>query len=252
MKEPEVRYYDSFTDDFDKSTKQDFSLPKDYKWVRNDIFSKALSGVIYFLALVFGHFYCRYILHMRIRGKRAAKPYKDGFFIFGNHTQPIGDVVIPAFAVLPKRIFTIVSPANYGIPIIGRALPYLGALPVTDNLSGIKELNRAIETRLAGGHPIVVYPEAHVWEYYTGIRPFPDTAFKYPVKFDRPAFVLTNTYRKSKVFKRPIMYTYLDGPFFPTGETSKQKAANLKETVYKTMRERAESSNFDYIKYEKK
>jgi len=48
------------------------------------------------------------------------------------------------------------------------------------------------------------------------------------------------------------MYTYLDGPFFPTGETSKQKAANLKETVYKTMRERAESSNFDYIVYKKR
>ncbi len=245
----EVRYYSSFTDDFEKSANQNFKLPKDYKWVRTDIISKFLSGLIYGLAVIFGGAYCRLFLHMKITGRKNIKNMKGDFFVFGNHTQPVGDVFIPALCVLPKRIYTVVSTANYGIPIISKILPFLGALPVVDSLHGMKELNKAMEQRLKKGHPIVIYPEAHVWEYYTDIRPFSDTSFKFPVKFDKSSFAMTVTYRRAKHFKRPIMEVFIDGPFYPQGDTAKEKTSNLHAQVYAAMQERSKNSDFAYIEY---
>ncbi len=244
-----TRYYKSFSDDFEQSANQDFKLPEDYKWIRTDLKSKLLSGLNYGLAVIFGGLYCKLGLHMKIRGRKSLRGSKGDFFIFANHTQPVGDVFIPAMAVLPKRIFTVVSPANYGIPFIGKLLPYLGALPIDNSLRGMKELTHAIEQRLDKKHPIVIYPEAHVWEYYTGIRPFADTAFKYPVKMNKASYAMTVTYKKSKLFKKPVMEVFLDGPFYGEGETAKEQAVSLHSKVAEVMKKRSENSNFEYIKY---
>lgn len=252
MKRKEVRYYNNFTDDFEQSANQDHKLPDDYKWVRKDVVSMFLSGITYGMAIIFGGLYCKCFLHMKVKGRKNLKGIKGGFFIYGNHTQPVGDVVIPALCVLPKRIYTIASPANYGIPVIGKLLPFMGALPITSSVHGVKELNKAIEYRIKKGHPITIYPEAHVWEYYTKIRPFPNASFKFPVKFNKPAFAMTTTYKKSKVFKRPIMEVYLDGPFYADGSTPKEKTVNLHQQVSKVMEERSRNSNYDYIEYKQK
>lgn len=248
----EERYYSSFTDDFEESANQNLKLPQNYKWVRTDIVSKLLSGLVYGLAVIFGGAYCRFFLHMKVKGKKNLKGIKGGFFIYGNHTQPIGDVFIPALCVLPKRIYTVVSTANYGIPVIGKLLPFLGALPIVDSLHGIKQLNKAMEQRLKKGHPIVIYPEAHVWEYYTDIRPFPDTSFKFPVKFDTPTFAMTVTYKKSGLFKKPIMEVFLDGPFYPQGSSVRDKTRDLHQKVLAAMLERSKSSNCSYIEYKER
>lgn len=252
MKEKEIRYYSSFADDFEQSANQDYVLPDNYKWVRNDFGSRVLSALIYTLAVVFSSVYCKFWLHMKVRGRKNLKGIRGGFFVYGNHTQPVGDVFIPALCVLPKRIYTVVSTANYGIPVIGRILPYLGALPIVSSLHGMKELSKAMEHRLEQGHPVVIYPEAHVWEYYTDIRPFPDTSFKYPIKFDKPAFAMTVTYRTAKIYKKPLMEVYLDGPFYGRGDTPKEKAASLHAEVYAAMKARSKNSNAAYIEYKAK
>lgn len=248
----ETRYYASCSDDFETSAQQNFQLPEGYRWVRNDLLSKLLSGLIYGLAVIFGGVYCRCCLHMKVKGKHCLKGLKGGFFIYGNHTQPIGDVFIPALCVLPKRIYTVVSTANYGIPVIGKILPFLGALPVVDSLHGIRELHKAMEKRIQDGHPVMIYPEAHVWEYCTFIRPFPDTSFKFPVKLNAPAVAMTVTYKKSKVFRKPLMEVYLDGPFYPRGVNAGEKAKNLHAVVSSVMQERSQNSDFQYIEYKAK
>lgn len=248
----EKRYYSDFSQDFEQSANQDFTLPENYKWIKTDILSKILSAIIYTLAVIFSSIYCKFFLHMKVSGRENLRNVKGGYFIFGNHTQPVGDVFTPALCAFPKRIYTIVSTANYGIPVIGKILPYLGALPIENSASGIKELNRAITKRLSDNHPIVVYPEAHVWEYCTLIRPYPSTSFKFPVKNDVPSFAMTVTYKKSKFFKRPTMQVFIDGPFFGTGDSLKEKAVNLHDTIFETMKMRSSYSDYNYIEYIKK
>ena len=97
----EIRYYSSFTDDFEESANQNYKLPENYKWIRTDICSKLLSGLIYIVAVIFGGVYCKLFLHMKVKGRKNLKGLKGDFFIYGNHTQPVGDVFIPALCVLP-------------------------------------------------------------------------------------------------------------------------------------------------------
>ena len=60
---------------------------------------------------------------------------------------------------------------------------------------------------------------------------------------------MTVTYQKSVLHRRPNMTVYLDGPFYGTGETAKQKEASLHDAVYRTMLERSKASNCAYIRY---
>lgn len=252
MKDRKIRYYHDFSDDFETTKNQNYTLPDDYCFIKEGILNKIISFLIYRFAVGISFFYCKFILHMKIVNKADTSLIKNGCFVYSNHTQPFGDVFIPAFCLSPKRIYTIVSTANYGIPIIGKILPYLGALPIPDNFGGMKNLNRAIEKRLEQNHPIIIFPEAHVWEYFAGIRPFPSTSFSYPVMFNKPSYSITVTYQKSKFFKRPKMTVFLDGPFFPDGETKKEKTLNLHNTVISQMTKRSESNNISYIEYIKK
>ncbi len=244
-----IRYYSSFSDDFEQSAEQDFELPRDYKYVRTDPLSRLLSAVIYAIALIFGSVYCRLFLHVKIIGRKKLKEAGDGCFIYGNHTQPIGDVFIPALASFPKRIYTIASPANYGIPVIGKLLPYLGAIPTAGTVSALKELGRSVELRLSEGHPIVVYPEAHVWSYYTEIRPYADTVFRMSAKSDKPVYVMTTTYKSSRYHKKPRIKVFIDGPIYQKDGTIRERSAALCNEVYRTMTERAAESDVSYIKY---
>ena len=71
---------------------------------------------------------------------------------------------------------------------------------------------------------VVIYPEAHVWKYYTKIRPYPSTSFKFPVHCNVPAFCMTTTYYKRKLGKKPGIVVYIDGPFMLDN--------NLTKTIY--------------------
>ena len=111
----------------------------------------------------------------------------------------------------------------------------------------------AIKNKISKNNSITIYPEAHIWPYYTKIRPFKDVSFKYPVSLDVPAFCITNTYvARGKKKDKIKMVTYVDGPFFPNKNLKlKDAQKDLRDRIYNTMVERSKNSNIEYIKYEK-
>ena len=120
MSKERVRYFDSFDKDFFQGG-EEHKLDPNYKWIRKDLKSRFLSAFIYANAVIFANIYCRFFLHVKIKGAKKIKNMKStGLFLYGNHTQPIGDVFNPALACFPKRIYTLVSPANLALPIIGK------------------------------------------------------------------------------------------------------------------------------------
>lgn len=253
MKKENVRYYQQYTDDFEVTREQDLILSEDYRFIRDKRGERFLSAFIYSLAIIFGYPFCKLFLHTRYKNRKAFKAVKgEGAFIYGNHTQPVGDVFLPALACLPRRIYTVVSPANLGIPVLGRILPFLGALPLPDTLKGMKSFTKALEQRIGEKKIITIYPEAHVWEYCTQIRPFSEASFKYPAKLDKPVFAMTVTYQQRKLGKKPRTTVYIDGPFYAEKSLSPHRRAQyLHQKVCEAMENRSRHSNYDYIKYEK-
>lgn len=250
---PPVVSVSSEQDDVVKSKKQHCPLPEDYRFIREDRSFRLWAGFLYGLTKAVGFLYCRTALHLRFENREILKPYQNrGIFLFANHTQEFGDVVIPALAVRPQRIYTIASTANLGIPVIGKLLPAIGILPIPQSIEKTRAFMEAVRTRSRQGHCIVVYPEAHVWPYYTGIRSFPATSFRFPAEEDAPCFAMTTTYQKRRFGSRPRVTVYLDGPFFPADglATRKEKQESLRAQIREAMVRRSAQSSYDYIRYE--
>ena len=251
MNNNKVNYYKTFEDEFVITKNQDYKLTDNYKWINNNIFYKACSNIFYYIAKLIGFIYCKFFLHVKIENKEILKEYKNqGYFIYGNHTQIIGDVFIPAL-ISKKRIYTIASSSNLGIPAIGKILPMIGILPIPKQVVKTKELIYAVNTRIEQKNIVVVYPEAHVWPYYTKIRPYKNTSFEFPVDNNSISFSITTTYYKRKHGKKPGIKVYIDGPFkIDNNLNKKQNKEKIRNEIYNCMVNRSKESNYEFIKYE--
>ena len=105
-------------------------------------------------------------------GKEKIKKYKKDFpkkaiFFYANHTQEFADTMIPSMAVYPKRNFFIVNPENISMKGMKKLVELLGAIPVPGDLASSKNFLKRIQNRVEKGYGISIYPEAHIWPYYT-------------------------------------------------------------------------------------
>lgn len=176
-----------------------------------------------------------------------------GYFLYGNHTNAIADALIPTIISHPVGVYVIVHPNNVSMPVLGSITPNLGALPLPDDKDAMKNFNTAIEHIISKKKCITIYPEAHIWPYYTKIRNFKDNSFRYPVQCGVPVFCFTNTYQKRKRGNTPQIVTYVDGPFYPDKELpAREQRKQLHQQVLASMKAYCENSNVEVIQYIKK
>lgn len=250
-----IYYSDERNDEFSAFQTTPPKIDGSYDYARLG-FGKRLARFFLYRVVMYPvvFFYGRFVFRQKIVGKRCLRPYRrQGCFLYGNHTQPLGDALLQTRLPWPRSTYVLVNPANLKVPVLGRWVPALGGLPLPDGVAAYRNFKAALERRVAQGHPVVVYPEAHIWPYYTKIRPFPDGSFTYPVQLGVPAFCFVNTYRKSRFRKRPRMVTYLDGPFFAPEEGDlRSRRAALRDAVYERMTELAAHSDTEYIQYIKR
>ncbi len=189
-----------------------------------------------------------------IKNRSVLKKYRKGpMFVYGNHTNVFADPLVPTFASFPQQAFVIVHPNNVSMPVWGKIMPYLGALPLPDNLSAMKNFISTIKYHVDHNKSIYIYPEAHIWPFYTKIRPFTDVSFKYPVDYGCPVFCFTNVYKKRRFSRNPKMITYIDGPFFADESLApKERRRKLRDEVYGAMCERSRLNEVELVKYIKK
>ena len=259
-KEKRVFYYNSEEDDPIKTEEQEkkekVSLPEGYEFIPENPFVRLYAAILYRGFKVFARFYARFYLHMDIVGREKLKKVKGtGYVIYANHTNPFHDAFSPAL-VADRRIFTIISPVNLKLPGIGKFLPLIGGIPLGTNENEKKAMNEAVDKRLAQKKCLVIYPEAHVWPYYTKIRKFPagDRSFKYAVRNNLPVFTMTTTYHKSKIKgqERPDMTVYVDGPFYSDKKLSEdENRAKLAKEAYDSMVKWSKKSSYEYFEYKK-
>lgn len=245
--------YKELTDDVVETADQNFSLPDDYEIFPVTNGKKIWNVVARWLAAGFGWIYSRLILHVHVVGKEKLKKVNGGYFVYSNHTQPIGDAFDPITIFPVMKYYAIAGQANWGIPFIGKYLLPYGGLPVGTDLKQSAKLIKAIKKVIREKKGvIVIYPEAHVWPYYTEIRPFSDTSMHFPVQLKAPSFTATSTYQHSKFFKRPKMTIYIDGPFYPDPSLSKKEAqAKLHNEICNSLTNRARLSKYKYYNYQK-
>ena len=252
-KKARVRYYTHEKEDFFGINAEHIRIDESYVYESRGFFRRIASFIAYrLIATPVAFLYTKLRFREKFIGKKKLKEFKHcGFFIYSNHTQPIADAFSPNILTFPKKNSIIISKANLAMPVLGRALRSLGGIPLPDNLRAARNFSKAVESRIKRGEAVTVYPEAQVWEFFTGIRDFPDSVLDLPVRCSSPIFTATRTYHKGKL--GVYCKIYIDGPFLPDREApAKEERERLKKILLQTMRERALNSDVDVIKYVKK
>jgi hypothetical protein len=251
----ETRYYtDELNDDFSGLTRNAPIIDETYTYIHKNVFYRFFTLLLYRMFLEpWCYLYTKIVFHQKIVNRGVLKPYKkSGYFLYANHTQIFGDGIIPSFVAYPKRVYVVVSPENLALKGTRTFMTMAGALPVPSTIRSTGAFLEAMKYRLDRKGAIMIYPEAHVWPNYTGIRDFKPVSFKYPVKWDLPSFCFTNCYRRRRFGNKPRIVTYVDGPFFADSSLPKeQQHIELRQRIYETMKERSVLSDYVTIHYVK-
>lgn len=247
-----IYYQDELNDEFSTAKIEPRIIDENYKYKHSIIWNICSYIMQNIISMPIKVLYAKLKFRIRYIGKEKLKSFKkQGYFIYANHTQAFSDTFIPSIANYPKRNFLIVNPANVSIKYAKTAIEMLGAIPTPSTKTAMKNFLQTIEEKIDKKYSITIYPEAHIWPYYTKIRPFKDVSFKYPVELNTPVFCITNTYQSYGKNKDKIkIISYIDGPFFKNNNLSKkEQQKDLRDRVYNQMTEKSKNSNIEYIKY---
>ncbi|MBQ7602576.1 MAG: 1-acyl-sn-glycerol-3-phosphate acyltransferase [Clostridia bacterium] len=255
MKKKKVYFYHTYEDEILQNNTCPPIIDEKYRYLPRNFFVKLWSW-FYYRIIIFpiGWLYCK-IKRIKYVGLDKIRKCKTGYFVYANHTHQFGDVFSPSMLTPTRKPYLVVNPQNLNIPVLGSSTKYLGAMPLPQGIGAHKNFLNAIEYRLKQKHGIIIYPEAKLWPYYTQIRPYDDTAFRYPIKYMVPTFCVTTTYQTQKNGKCRII-VYVDGPYnFDKNLSAKQNQAQLYQKVKTTMQDRARKSDFkvcEYVRIEEK
>lgn len=255
MKEKRTIYYsDELHEEFSEAEITPRRIDENYPYFHGKLWDFCSLLIQNVFSMPIKLIYQKAKFHLKYVGREKLKECrKKGYFIYGNHTQPFADTFIPSVANYPHRNFFIVNPANVSMPGLHHLVEMLGAIPIPCDFGGMKHFMKAVEEKIRKNHSVTIYPEAHIWPYYTKIRPFEAVSFKYPVALDVPVYALTNTYhQRKKGSDRVNIITYIDGPFYPDKSLKpKERQQVLRNQVYECMVERSRESDYEVICYQK-
>ncbi|MDD4110894.1 MAG: 1-acyl-sn-glycerol-3-phosphate acyltransferase [Clostridia bacterium] len=248
-----IYYSDELNNDFAGTNIKAKPLGKNFKFIKKNPLWILLSFILRCFVIPIAFLYCKIKFRYKIINKKALKECKrSGYFLYGNHTQHSADAFIPSLIAFPKRTFIITSLDAVSVPGLRQVVLMLGAIPIPNlaNQENAKNFLEAIEKRNVQGHCLAIYPEAHIWPYYTKIRNYKSVSFKYPVRLNEPSYCFTTTYQKRKDGKRPRITIYIDGPFYPKTELNpKEQQEELRNRIHNTMVMRSEENNYEFIEY---
>ena len=256
-----IYYYDEQNDDFAGTNIVQKPIKDNFKYIRdkNPIWRLSSFLTYYILVKPLGLFINKIINGSSIKNRKVLRKInrRSGYFLYGNHTSMLSDAFQPSLIKYGKKTYIIANPDVTSIKGIENLVMMLGALPLPNTMPSRVNFIRCVKKRVSQGACITIYPEAHIWPYYTKLRDFSKENLHYPVKLNVPCFTITTCYSKHKgllfFIKRPKVTSYIDGPFYPDSSLNQDEAEEkLKLQIQEAMKKRLEKySTYEYINYVK-
>lgn len=252
-----IYYTDPLQDDFAPLGIKTREVGPEFPFVRESRVWNLLAALLYnCIAIPVVFLISKVYLGLRVENRAALKSLRHtGYFLYGNHTRCL-DAFLPAMVAFPQKAYVVANPDAVSLPFLKNLVTMLGVIPIPTKFSGMRPFMAAVSRRCGEGDCVAIFPEAHIWPFYTGIRPFQDTAFRYPVRENAPVVAMVTTYRRRRglfrFLRRPGMTVTLSQPFYPQPELPPRKAQELlRNQVYDFMVSVSSSrENVEYIRYE--
>ena len=171
MDNKKIVYYENELDDeFSKAKIEPLTIDENYPYFHGYVWDFCSFLIQNLISMPIKIGYAKLKFHLKFIGKEKLKECKNsGYFIYANHTQEFADTFIPSLANFPKRNFFVVNPENVSMKGLTKLVPLLGAIPVPGNLKAARHFMEMIQKRIEEKRSITIYPEAHIWPYYTKI-----------------------------------------------------------------------------------
>ena len=212
---------------------------------------RLLSAFIYYIVAPLPVHIMGWAHGLRFRN-RAALRKAGGCYLYCNHTHWL-DAVIPYLVSFPRRAYVVAGPTAFSIPVLRQLVALLGGVPLNTTPAGKMAFREAIGQAVKRGDRVAIYPEAHEWPYYNGIRPFPPYAFTYPVHDEAPVVAGVVTYRRRRFFSKraPHLTLTLSEPITPADwQGAADPKTALRDTVHDFMCDTArQQASYAWVEY---
>ncbi len=144
-----------------------------------------------------------------------------------NHVNKF-DCLAVQYAAKGHRTYIIGAEFNNMKGFMGEMMRAGGLLPLSSNMTAMKNLNKAISTYLKKGNYVTCYPEQAMWWNYEKPRPFKDGAFSLAVMNNVPILPMFITFRNSgKLDDNGIEIKYFSihimKPIYPKSDLPRRK-----------------------------
>ncbi len=184
-----------------------------------------------------------------VKGLENFQAVKEGAFITCNHFNPNDNYAIwrsiRGDFKRGKRLYKVIREGNYTNfkGLFGFMFRHCNTLPLSSNTETMKKFYKAVETLIARGEKILIYPEQAMWWNYRKPRPLKNGAFKFAAKYSAPvipAFItMENSGRVGADGFEIQEYTvwFLPAIYPRKGISMKENTEYLKEENFKVWKE---------------
>ena len=192
-----------------------------YKYIRKNPFYILGAGILRFLALLVLPLWLKPYTHYKIVGRQNLQGLrKKGVVIISNHVHATDSpLVATRIFGWGRKVRIVTLSENMDIPVAGDLIRALGGLPIGDTVGGMKKFRQTIDKLLRNKKPVLFFPEAALWPYYRGIRPFHKGAFMFSAKNNAPILPIISTFTTRKNGKQKMIVNILP-PIYPQGRSA--------------------------------
>ena len=248
-----VVIHDASSDDFGTASKHvdQRTVTETYRYQHRNPLWWLVSGFLYYVLLPPVTLVLMAVYGLRVRNRRALRA-AGGCYLYGNHTHWF-DVFLPYILSFPRRAWVVAGPTAVSVPLVRHIVPMVGGIPLNTTLAGKLKFRQELARDVARGGVVAIFPEAHNWPYYNGIRDFSDRSFSYPVRDGAPVVPYVVTYRRRRWrTNRPPHLTITVGPPILPAQWSGQADPKryLRDKVYDFMATTVErEKSYGFVEY---
>ena len=198
-------------------------LEDDYPFFKQSLFRRIIMVIVVWISAFFTTIYKYVWLGFRVDGKKNLKKVKGGSILVANHILPMDAFIIPT-TLLPKTTYVLSLQSNFGLPIFGKYIRLVGAVPIPEKKTQLKRFIEELTYTVNHGKNVLIYPEAALIPFCDHIRNFKKGAFRFAIISGRPIVPLVWTFHKpksplKKLFrKKPCLHLHILEPYYPTTE----------------------------------
>jgi len=218
-----------------------YEVDEEYRFINRNIFFKIGSLLVFYvIGIPLLSIGARLFFGLRIKGKTNFSYLKGGAVTVTNHVHMLDSPMV-ACTLFPRKPFFASLKSNFEIPVVRWLVRLLGGVPIPETPKALHAFMNSMREELQKGRIVHFYPEASLWPWYEGLRPFKDGAFHLAVKSNVPVLPMVFKFRdpwwpSSYIRKTPLVTMIIGKPQYPDENVNeKERIENMREAVSVTM-----------------